>query len=513
MVETSPYWIASTGDDATYEALGARVRTNVAIVGGGITGVTTALLLKRAGVESVVLEADRLATGVTGHTTGKLTAGQGVRYSQIESSHDEDTARSYAGAQQAAFDLVLSLVGELGIECDLERVTDFVYAESEEEVETLEEELEASRRAGLGRVLDRAGGAPLASARAALALPDQAQLHPRKYVLGLAGAAHGGLCSIHESTRVLGIESGRTHIVSTESAEVEADHVVLATSAPITLEGLFFARAHPWQHYAVAAPVPADTLEGSWINAGSPPRSLRTTPLDGDRRLLVAVGERHKVGQSKDTHRHYDALEAFLRHVAPGARVEYRWSAHEQFSVDGLPYIGRVGGPDSTLHVATGFGAWGLLNGTLAGLEIRDSILDRESTWCPIFDPGRSTLTRAPVTLVRENVAVAKELIGGKLRRRPDDVDEIEDGSGSVVQLDGASAAVHRDDDGVLHAVSAVCTHMGCIVEWNDAERTWDCPCHGSRFDTEGQVLHGPATQPLEPIALASEEPAGVDAA
>jgi glycine/D-amino acid oxidase-like deaminating enzyme/nitrite reductase/ring-hydroxylating ferredoxin subunit len=505
MAEMSSYWIASTQAARSYEPLRESTSATIAVVGGGITGLTTALLLKRAGIETVVLEADRLATGVTGHTTGKLTAGQGVRYSEVESRQGEETARIYADAQSAALDLVVALVDELGVDCDLERVSDYVFAESPEDVEVLERELEASKRAGITRVLERGRGKPLATALAALRLPDQAQLHARKYALGLAQVVHGDQCRVYEGTRVLGVETGRPNRLTTESGEVEADYVVIATSAPITPDGLFFARAHPWQHYAVAAPVDADALDGSWINASTPNRSLRTTPLDSRQRLLIVVGESHKVGQAESTADHYAALVSFLNRVVPDAEVQYRWSAHEQFSVDGLPYIGRVGAPDSTLHVATGFGAWGLLNGTVAGLVIRDSILDRSNAWSEIFDPNRSTLVSAPTSLIRENLQVAKELIGGKLRSRPDGLDSVEAGSGSVVELDGEKTAVHRDDEGVVKAVSAVCTHMGCIVEWNDAERTWDCPCHGSRFDTAGQVLAGPATQPLEQIEFADE--------
>jgi glycine/D-amino acid oxidase-like deaminating enzyme/nitrite reductase/ring-hydroxylating ferredoxin subunit len=497
--------MASTPAGRSYEPLRGAARTTVAVIGGGITGLTTALLLKRAGIATLVLEADRVATGVTGHTTGKLTAGQGLRYSTIESMHDEETAGIYADSQSAALDLLLDLVDELGIACDLERVSDYVFAESRDEVERLEHELEASRRAGLARVLERGRGKPIATALAALRLPEQAQFHARKYVLGLAQVAHGDTCRVHEGTRVVGIETGEPHHLATDDGEVEADFVVLATSAPITSDGLFFARAHPRQHYALAATVSPGLLDGSWINASAPTRSLRTTPLPDGRRLLVVVGESHKVGKSDDTREHYAALSSFLSRVAPRANAEYRWSAHEQFPVDELPYIGPVGAPGSTLQVATGFGAWGLLNGTLAGLLIRDAILDRSNPWSTIFDPGRSTLTRAPGALVRENVGVARELIGGKLRRPTDDLASIELGSGAVVELAGEKAAVHRDDEGALHAVSAVCTHMGCVVGWNDAERTWDCPCHGSRFDTAGSVLVGPATVPLEQVAFVGD--------
>ena len=505
MNEPQSFWMTSTPLGHTYEPLQGDLRTTVAIVGGGIAGVTTALLLKRAGVDVVVLEADRVGSGVTGHTTGKLTAGQGLAYSRIAEQHGADSARIYADSQSAAVELVFDLVHELGVDCDLERVSDYVFAETAEEADLLEAELEASRAAGVARVLERGRGQPVRTSIAALHLERQGQFHARKYVLGLAQVAHGDSCRVFESTRVLDVEPGTAHAVTTENGVVHADHVVLATNAPITSKGLFFTRVHPWRSYAVAAPVAKDTLAGSWINAGSPVRSLRTTALAGNDRLLIVVGEGHRVGQTDDTRERYRALTMYLERNFPEASPRYRWSTQDQFAVDGLPYIGRVGAIDSRLYVATGFGGWGLTNGTLAGLIVRDAILGRSNAWEELFDPNRSSLSSAPGALLRENANVAKQLIGGRLRGRDGEISDVLPGTGVVLDLTEGKAAVYRDDDGAAHVVSATCTHMGCLVEWNEAERSWDCPCHGSRFDTDGTVLAGPATHPLGAIYLPVE--------
>jgi glycine/D-amino acid oxidase-like deaminating enzyme/nitrite reductase/ring-hydroxylating ferredoxin subunit len=488
-----------------YPALAGGHTTKVAVVGGGIAGITTALLLKRAGVQVAILEADSVGSGVTGHTTGKLTAGQGLAYSRIEDEHGADTAHRYADSQLAALELIFDLAGELRVDCELERVADYVYAQTAEEVELLEAELEASRNAGLPRILERGKNQPVPTAVAALRLSHQGQFHARKYVLGLAQAVDGDGSRVFEHTRVLDIESGDGWQLTTDAGEVRAEHVVLATNAPITSRGLFFARAHAWRSYAVAAPVPRHVLPDTWITAGAPTRSLRTTPYGRDGRLLVIVGEGHRAGQSDDTRRPYQALEAFLRTNFPGTEARYRWSTQDQFPVDGLPYIGRVGAPDSRLYVATGFSGWGLTNASVGALVIRDAIIGRESAWETLFDPNRSALARAPGALVRENANVARQLVGGRIRDRSGDPIEIESGSGSVLEIGGEKAAIHRDGGGNLHAVSPVCTHMGCLVGWNEAERTWDCPCHGSRFDIDGTVLAGPATQPLAAVDLPVE--------
>src|SRR5262249_32495755 len=231
-------------------------------------------------------------------------------------------------------------------------------------------------------------------------------------------------------------------------------------------------------------------------------RSLRTAPYDESDRLLIVVGEQHRVGQDGDTRERYAALTSFMTRHFPGARPRYRWSTQDQFSLDGLPYMGRVGTPDSRLYVATGCAGWGLTNGTVAGLLIRDTILDSSNAWTTIFDPNRSSLSNAAVALVRENANVMKQLVGGRLRGRPADADEVDRGIGRVIDSREGKLAVYRDPAGSARAVSATCTHMGCLVEWNDAESTWDCPCHGSRYDVDGSVLAGPATLPLEPAEL-----------
>lgn len=499
-VASESFWLSSPSR-VSYPSLTGRHEATVAVIGGGIAGVTTALLLERAGVQVALLEAHEIASGVTGHTTGKLTAGQGLMYSQLEDQHDPETAHAYADAQMAGVELVFDLARELRIDCDLERVSDYVYAETAEEAELLDVELEASRRAGLERGLERGRGMPIRTAIGALRLADQGQLHARRYVLGLAEAVNGGGSRVFENTRVTDIDSqADRYLLTTDAGEVRAEHVVVATNAPITFRGLFFARAHPWRSYAVAAVAGSEALRDTWIGAGSPTRSLRTTPYEGDAQLLIVVGEGHRVGQAEDTLEPYEALTTFLRRHFPGAEPRYRWSTQDQFPVDGLPYVGRVGTPGSRLHVATGFSGWGLTNGAVAGLVIRDGILGRESAWESLFDPNRSALTRAPGALMRENANVARHLLGSRLRGRPDDVHGVAAGSGIVLDLDGEKAAVHRDELGQLHVVSAVCTHMGCLVDWNEAERTWDCPCHGSRFAVDGEVLDGPATQPLAQI-------------
>jgi len=497
------FWVAST-EDSNYPRVEQDVDASVAVVGAGITGLTTALLLQQAGVRVVVLEAKpTIGRGVTGATTGKVTAGQGTAYSRLEERRGAEATATYAASQSAAVDRVVALAGEHDIDCDLERVTHYVFAESDRERPQLEREAEAAVRAGLPLELVDAPDVPF-PAVAALGLPDQVQFHARKYLLGLAQAVvrAGGL--IYQEARVAEIDDGSPRRIRLGGGTITAEHVVLATHVPFALRGSFFARVEARAAYAVAVPVPEGTLGDAWINVGSPTRSLRTTPLDEGRRLLILVGEGHVVGRDDDPRARYDTLESYLDLYVTDTDVEYRWSTQDQYPADGLPYIGRVGGREDGFFVATGFAGWGLSNGTLAGMLISDAILGRENDWAQLYDPRRSSALRAPVAFAGQNLAVARQLIGGKLRERPDSLAAIEPGEAGVVEVDGTKAAVHRAGDGRVTAVSAACTHMGCDVVWNPAEETWDCPCHGSRFAVDGAVLEGPAVKPLAPVELGS---------
>jgi glycine/D-amino acid oxidase-like deaminating enzyme/nitrite reductase/ring-hydroxylating ferredoxin subunit len=398
---------------------------------------------------------------------------------------------------------VATLVSAHAIDCDLERITHFVFAEYADERAKLESEAEAATRAGLPVELVHEPETPF-PAIAALALAGQLQFHPRKYLLGLARAVVHAGGVIYQDARVEAVERGVPRRISLPGGTVSAHDVVLATHVPFGLKGSFFARLEAHAAYAVGMPVAEGVVEGAWINVGMPTRSIRTTPLAGDGRLLVVVGEGHVVGRDEDPRAHYDALADYVDLHITDEDVAYRWSTQDQYAVDGLPYIGRVGGKDDGVYVGTGFAGWGLSNGTLAAMLITDAIVGRENEWSRIYSAERHSVLKTPAALVKQNFEVAKELIGGKLLSRGESVADVQAGSGEVLDLGGERAAVHRAEDGRLTAVSAICTHMGCDVTWNSAESTWDCPCHGSRFTIAGDVLEGPATRPLEPLDISS---------
>jgi glycine/D-amino acid oxidase-like deaminating enzyme/nitrite reductase/ring-hydroxylating ferredoxin subunit len=501
--DRTSFWL-DTSDGPALPSLTDTQEVEVAVVGGGIVGLTTALLVAQQKRSVLVVEGALLASGVSGFTTAKVTAGHRLAYSRLESDHDADVARRYAEAQQAGLALVCALVEEHGIACDLEVLPNYVVAQQEVELETIEEEAAAARRAGLDARVVTDSGAPFPSL-GAVELPNQRQFHPRRYLLGLADAVLESGGTIVERSGVLEITGEGPYTLRTEKGEVRAETVVVATNYPIVEPGFFATRIHPSRSYVVAAKLSGDAAaSGMYINAGSPTRSVRTAPLDDDGRLAIVSGEGHRVGQESDTEERYALLERFMREHLDVGKTLYRWSTQDAYSVDGLPFVGRTA-DDQDLFVATGFAAWGMTNGTAAALAIAGQIQGSAPEWADVFALDRRTLRASAKDFVRENVNIAVQEVAGALRGTDGSLANLHPGDAAVVHVDGSPVAAYRDPSGTLYSVSATCTHMGCTVSWNPAEASWDCPCHGSRFAPDGGVLHGPALRALEPVS--TEEP------
>jgi glycine/D-amino acid oxidase-like deaminating enzyme/nitrite reductase/ring-hydroxylating ferredoxin subunit len=489
----------ATAPVTSFAPLDRELDLDVAVVGGGVAGLTTAWMLTRGGLNVAVLEADRIAAGASANSTVKVTSGHSLRYSELERLHDEETARLYAESNQAAVEEIERLVNDLRIDCDLERRRHIVCAETEEEREAVEAEVDAERRAGLPALLEEATDLPF-PVTGCLVLDGQAQFHPRKYLLGLAVAFVKAGGAIFERTRVLDVDDGEPCIVKVDGrGEVRAKEVVVATHFPIANRGLLFAKMAPVQEYAVAGPIdPSHSPADMYISAGSGGWSLRTVDVDGER-LIIVVGEKHKVGEGGNTAEHYDALTRWARERFAVSEIRYRWTTHDLWPIDRLPYVGRIGRGTDHVYVATGFSAWGMTNGTVAGFVLRDAIAGRRNEWAEIYDPVRRDLTRGMGTFLRENLKVASHWIGDRLTADTSGIDELGSGEAAILLGDhGEHIAAYRDESNSVHAVSATCTHLGCLVRWNGAERTWDCPCHGSRFDVDGGVVSAPAVRPLE---------------
>jgi glycine/D-amino acid oxidase-like deaminating enzyme/nitrite reductase/ring-hydroxylating ferredoxin subunit len=496
------FWIETT-PETDYPALTDDVSVDVAVVGAGITGVTAAILLKQAGKTVALVDSKRIVEGATGYTTAKVTTGHGASYSKIRKAFGEDGSRAYAQANVAALEWIARLIETNRIDCDFERRTNYVYAESEEEVRQLRQEAEVEKQAGLDTTLVDDTPLPF-PVQAALRLENQAQFHPRKYLLALAATIPGDGSHVFEHSRVQGVKHGDPCEVRTEHGTLRARDVILATHLPILDSGLFFTKAYPHRSYAVAAPIGrAPDPEGMYINTGTPTRSIRTL-RDGDRVFVQVGGNGHKAGDEENTPARYDQLEQFLREHWPGVgEVAYRWSTQDYMAHDHVPYVGRVRRTSRHLYAATGYSKWGMTNGTVAATIISDAILGRSNPWSTLFDSKRLLPRSALGSFVKENTSAGVRFFVDRLSRADRaTIEGLEPGEGTLVRIRARKTAIYRDEEGRLHALSPVCRHLYCLVEWNPAERSWDCPCHGSRYDRNGQVIEGPATKDLKRRSL-----------
>src|SRR3954471_9995745 len=492
-------WV-DTAPQTDYPALRPGLHVDVAVLGGGIAGLTTALLLKRDGASVAVVEAGRVGAGVTAYTTAKDASLHGIQYQPVASSFGDDGARAYAEANEAGLQQVADLVDELKIDCDFRRKPAFTYAEDDSDRRTIEDEVEAAQRGGLDAHSPTETDLPWPVA-AAIRVDDQAEFHPRLYLIALAKAVAGRGSHVFERTRATAVAGGKEHVrISTAVGELTADQVVLATHFPFLDRGGYFARMHPERSYGLGLYLRrgARAPQGMYLSTESPSHTVRSHPTERGE-MVIAGGESHKTGQGGDTAARVARLEDWARERFDVASIEYRWSTQDNMPVDGVPFIGRLAPFQKRLWVATGFMKWGLTNGTAAGMILTDLIGGRDNPWASLFDATRFKPIASAKELVKENANVGVRFVGNHVGR-PDvrSVEALAPGQAGIVRRGAGKVAAYREDDGTLHTVSAVCTHLGCQVKWNEAERSWDCPCHGSRFDPTGRVIQGPAVKDLE---------------
>ncbi|HEX8138936.1 MAG TPA: FAD-dependent oxidoreductase [Pyrinomonadaceae bacterium] len=497
-------WLATT-PETSYPQSPGDIYVDVCVLGGGITGLATAFLLKQSGASVAVIEAARIVERVTGNTTAKVTSQHNLIYDHLIKQFGEEEARLFGQAQEAAKERIAALVSEHSIDCDFRRTSAYTYTLLEEELDEIKRETEAAQRLGLPASYVETTELPF-EVKGAVRFDNQAQFHPRKYLLALAERVAGDGSFIFEETRAFEIEDAEPCTVRTSRGTIRAGSVVIATHFPYQDPNIYFAAMHPKRSYVLGCLLNGPVPEGMYISAGTPHHSIRNNPYEGGEMLMIG-GENHKTGQGGDTSERYRRLEEWARANFDIRSIEFRWSTQDFNTVDKVPYIGKLSTGSDHLYVATGFGGWGMTNSHVAAMLITDMIGGRQNPWAKLFDPSRFKPVTAAKDFVAENLNVAKEFMADRISTPElDDLNKLAEGSGEVVKWKGERVALYKDEGGAVYACSPVCTHMGCIVHWNSAERSWDCPCHGSRFNYDGQVVQGPANKDLERVDLNKAE-------
>jgi len=494
-----------------YAPLTQHATTDVVVVGGGIAGLTVAYCLLKAGKQVILVEDGHIGSGETGRTTAHLANALDDRFYELDKVFGEDITKLAAESHGSAIDFIENTCLVENIECDFKRVDGYLFLDPSDQAESLEKEYISAKRAGLQveKVLSVPG--MIFQPGPSLKFSNQAQFHPMKYLKGLCEAVIRKGGKIYTDTRAQ--EVSGSGIVTADGVKILADYVVVATNAPINSKYILPMRQFAYRSYVIGALVEKSKLpEVLWwdtgnydMDADNPPyHYVRTEPYNETHHLLICGGEDHAVAladaENMVEEKRYNSLETWARQYFPMGEVIYRWSGQIMEPIDLLGYIGKTpADPNSNIYIVTGDSGHGLTHGTIAGILLTDMMTGKENPWEKVYNPSR-------MNIIKKAIAWMKEFSVGfldYLATKPTDTDaskiqELKQDEGTIIKLEGTHYGAYRDKNNQLHLVDAKCTHMGCIVKWNNDEKSWDCPCHGSRFSYNGTVLNGPANEPLD---------------
>ena len=503
-IRAPAFWTASA-DIPECAPLQGDLRVDVCIVGGGIVGLSIAYLLSRAGKSVAVLEDGPLGSGMSSMTTAHLTCVLDERYYDLERMHGDEGARLAAESHMTAINRIETIVGTERLDCDFERLNGYLFLSPGDEDDLLVRELAAAQRAGIDATLVSRAPRPSFETGRCLLFPNQAQFHPLRYIAGLARAIQRDGGRLFTMTHAVQVEGGHPARVSANGHQVTADAVVVATHAPVNDTVAIHTKQTPYMTYVIGARVPRGAvMRALYWDTGYPYhyarlQSAATGISDGNGEILIVGGEDHRTGQAGDTTEHEARLESWARQRFPFIDdIAYAWSGQVMQSVDGLAFIGRNPMDEDNVYVVTGDSGTGMTYATISAILITDLIEGRSNPWEPLYDPSRKSLRAAP-TYAKEAVRMVAQYADWITPSDVKSVIDVKPDTGAVLNEGLAKVAVYREPDGTVHRMSAVCVHLGCVVRWNQVARTWDCPCHGSRYDRFGTVVNGPANSNLPP--------------
>ncbi|GAB3815390.1 FAD-dependent oxidoreductase [Pontibacter rugosus] len=503
---TLPIWTSHTNLPLTQPLL-ENLTCDVCVVGAGIAGLTTAYQLSKEGKRVIVLESNSIGGGETSRTTAHLSNALDEQYYNLIKMFGKDGARLACQSHAQAIDKIEAISKEENIDSDFARVDGYLFATNQEEQEKLMQELEALQQIGWHDVVLRKK-APLPSLTdlPCLHYPNQGRVHIMKYLTGLAEAITNQGGQIFTGSHVAEFQEGTVAtVVTVDGHTVTANHLVVATNTPVNDKLTMHTKQAPYRTYAIGIQVPKDSVpDALYWDMKNPYHYIRLqkeTDADAQHDVLIVGGEDHKTGQHDNPAECFMELERWTRLKFPMSQeVLYRWSGQVYEPVDGLAYIGRNPGSPDNVYISTGDSGHGITHGTIAGMLITDLIMGRQNPWASLYDPARVSLNSQAVgEFIKENLNVAAQMKDYVTAGEVEDAMQVMPGTGRIMRKGSTKVAVYCDQEGVRHQCSAVCPHMGCLVSWNSVESSWDCPCHGSRFDPFGKVVTGPSKEDLGP--------------
>ena len=495
---SNSYW-TNYDELPNFPKLNTDIHVDAVIVGGGITGITTAYLLTNAGLKVALLESDRLLNGTTGHTTAKITAQHDLIYDELIRNIGIDRAGMYYESNMEALNFIKKTIELHEIDCDFSPQDAWLYATTEKYQEKIEKEAIAYEKLNIkGSLVD---SIPFGiEVKNALIMSNQAQFHPVKYLTALVKQIISKGAQIFEQTTAVDVKTRiQPTVYTSEKFSVTADYILACSHFPFYEGiGLYSARMHAERSYIIAAKSNVKYPGGMYLSADEPKRSLRSVTINDEEMILIG-GESHKTGQSEDTLKHYEALEVFGKHHLGLEVSSHRWSAQDLITIDKVPYVGKITQGQDRILIATSYRKWGMTNGTHAAILLSDLVLKRKNNYQDLYRPSRFYPIPSIKNLIVQNANVVEQLIKGKLQLSHITTESIaNDEAVAILTIDGERKGAYKDKEGKIHIVDTTCTHIGCEVDWNSGERSWDCPCHGSRFSYTGEVLEGPAEKPLQ---------------
>lgn len=495
-------WIETTKDDLRMQTLNKDEKTEICIIGAGLFGLTTAYYLSKYGKDIIVIDKNKIGEKTSGNTTGKITSQHELFYDNLINNYGIEYAHKYLEANEKAIINIEKIIEKEKINCDFEKKSAYVFVQKQDEVLELEKEINAVNKLGKKAEFNKEiKNFPL-PIKGAIKFESQAQFHPRKYIQGLCKAILEKN-KIYENTMAIEIEkNGKSYIVHTDRGDIKTEKIVIATHYPIlNIPGFYFTKMYQSTSYIIAIETNKKLPNGMFISANKPIYSFRTAKYNGKDILLIG-GAEHKTGEAIATSEKYKELEELAKKYYPDCKILFEWNTRDCISLDKIPYIGEFSNFMKNVYVGTGFKKWGMTFSNIAATIITDKILEKENKYEEMFNSKRMNIIKNRDEVKNIVINSVNNLVFDKFRIEPYGIEQIENDNGAIIEENGEILGIYKDKNGRIYAVKPICSHLGCLLTWNNTDKTWDCSCHGSRFDYMGKNIYEPAIKGLKTIKI-----------